>query len=65
MEREKPTEYRLNAADCFRFAQRVANPQQRQVLLIVARAWLLLARFIEKRRRLVDADTSWRDYEGD
>lgn len=64
MEREKPTEYRLNAADCYRFAQRVASPQQRMVLLLIARSWLLLAKFIEKRRR-VDADASWRDYEGD
>jgi len=57
---ERATEYSFHAADCLRFAKRAANPQQRLILLIIAKAWLRLARSIELSDR-VDADASWLD----
>jgi hypothetical protein len=59
MRLERATEYHFHAADCVRFAKRAANPQQRLILLIIAKAWLHLARLIEKSNP--DADASWRD----
>ena len=57
---ERATEYSFHAADCLRFANRAANPQQRLILVIIAKAWLRLARLIEKSDP-VDADASWLD----
>jgi hypothetical protein len=57
---ERATEYRFHAADCLRFAKRAAHPQQRLILLIIAKAWLRLARLIE-HSDLVEADASWLD----
>ena len=47
MEREKATEYRHNAEDCIAFAEGTSDPEQKLILLLVAKAWLVLARFIE------------------
>ena len=41
-------EYRERAAECFRLASRVNDPQQRAVLLEMARAWLRLHDQAEK-----------------
>jgi len=60
MEKEKATEFHLHALDCLRFAERIADPKQKLILLLIAKAWLLLARFIEKSH-LADAEASWPD----
>jgi hypothetical protein len=43
--------YRERAAECFRLARRVNDPQQRAVLLEMARAWLRLFDQAEKNAR--------------
>ncbi len=60
MEREKAAEYRLNAADCISFAERISDLQQKLILLVVAKAWLVLARFVEQNN-LSDVDAFPRD----
>jgi len=47
MLRERAEECRLHAEDCIGFAERMSDPQQRLIMLLVAKAWLVLARFIE------------------
>ncbi len=55
MEREKAAEYRLNAAGCIGFAERISDPRQKLILLVVAKAWLVLAKFVEQNN-LADVD---------
>jgi hypothetical protein len=43
--------YRERAAECFRLARRVNDPQQRAVLIEMARAWLRLFDQAEKNAR--------------
>jgi hypothetical protein len=48
--------YRERAAECFRLARRVKDPQQRAVLLEMARAWL---RLFEQAEKNAQADLSY------
>jgi hypothetical protein len=43
--------YRERAAECFRLARRVNDPQQRALLLEMARAWLRLFDQAEKNAK--------------
>ncbi len=43
-----PEDYRRHAADCLGIAENVINPQHRARLVIIAHAWLQLARRAEK-----------------
>ena len=47
MPQERTEECRLHAEDCIAVAERISDPQQKMVLLLLAKAWLVLARFIE------------------
>jgi len=47
MPRESAKDCRLHAEDCIGLAERTPDPQQRLILLLVAKAWLVLASFIE------------------
>ena len=47
MRREQVEEYRHHAEDCVRIAEQMSDSQPRLILLLVAKAWLVLARFIE------------------
>jgi hypothetical protein len=49
MQREKAQEYRIRAADCIGVAARMSDPEQKLILLLFAKAWLALAKFIETR----------------
>ncbi len=43
-----PEDYRRHAADCLGIAESIINPQHRARLVIIAHAWLQLARRAEK-----------------
>jgi hypothetical protein len=47
MLRESARDCRLHAEDCIGFAERMSDPQQKSILLLVAKAWLVLATFTE------------------
>jgi len=55
MPQERTEECRLHAEDCIAVAERMSDPQQKTVLLLLAKAWLVLARFVEVSN-LVTAD---------
>ena len=52
-----PEDYRRHAADCLGIAESIINPQHRARLVIIAHAWLQLARRAEKIQPL---KSSWK-----
>ena len=47
MRQERAQECRIRAADCIGVAARMSDPEAKLILLLFAKAWLALAKFVE------------------
>ena len=57
MLQERAEECRRHAKDCIALAERMSDPQRKMFFLLLAKAWLVLAKFVEVSN-LVAADMS-------
>jgi hypothetical protein len=48
-----PEDYRRHAAECLGIAENIINPQHRARLIIIAQAWLQLARRAEEHPEIL------------